>query len=371
MLAHPLSLGYQKADWSEIEKASVAAEMTDNLTSESPKSGGLVCAGIPDDGAVGAHLTEEFQPSFHFPNLLELPAAARAEIDGRNAINWFPLARKHEAVSPAFAINICAHLDAYSRALTAIDDEFGTSLPVFNHPRGVAMARRDVASLRLAETDLLAIPKLIHFRPRQTDAFQEAFATARFRYPVEVQPTTSRDRQDRLRISDPDDWRKLLVGDWSGRWYFMTQLAANATAGETRLRLCVTGRQWAARSYRDDGGAPGQPDGLDATLRQVVAAVMRLMPLDFWSMDLRLRPDGKLVLQDVSVGMTAPAPGRGLDPMRRATVALWTQAEPQLAQLLGAPKQWRRAPGEDYCPRAVLTRFGGRQPADMGERALN
>lgn len=334
-------------------------------------SAGLICAGIPDDGAVNVHLTEAFQPSFLFPNLLELPPAARARLDDVKAITWFPVDRIAQGPAPDHAINICAHLDAYSRALTAIDDLVGGGLPVFNHPRGVAMARRDVASLRLAETDLLAIPKLIHFRPRQTDSFQEAFATARFRYPVEVQPTTSRDRQDRLRISGPDDWRKLLVGDWSGRWYFMTQLAANATAGETRLRLCVTGHQWAARSYRDDGGAPGQPDGLDAKLRQVVAAVMRLLPLDFWSMDLRLRPDGRLVLQDVSVGMTAPAPGRGLDPMRRATVALWTQAEPQLAALLGAPRQWRQAPGEDYCPRAVLTRFGGRQPADMGERVLN
>lgn len=365
-LADPFTMSYQNAGHSETGKARVAADPT--LT---PRPAGLICAGLPDDAAISVFLDASHAPSFHFPNLLELPQAARTRLESRNAIKWFPLAQRHDGAPPGSAVNMCAHLDAYSKALTAIDDLVGTGLPVFNHPRAVAMARRDVASALLREVEGLGIPKLVHFAARQPEAFEAAFAAGKFRYPVEVQPTTARDRQDRMGITGPEDWSRLLVGDWSRRHYFMTQLARQPVADALRLRVCIVGNTWTARAYRDNGVAPDRPDGLDVTLRKAAVGAMRQLPLDFWSLDLRLRPDGKLALQDVSVGMTAPAPGRGLDPMRQASIELWARAGPQLDELIAAPARWRPAPPDAFALRTILTRFGGRQPADMGERVLH
>jgi glutathione synthase/RimK-type ligase-like ATP-grasp enzyme len=247
-----------------------------------------------------------------------------------------------------------------------LDDAFGTSARIFNHPRAVVASRRDKVSSLLAGIDGLEVPKCIRFVPKKSQDFQKAFADTGMAYPVLVRPAASQTGRGLVRVDSPFDWVKALESHWYGVPHFMTQYVEYKNAFShlyEKARVVVIGDQLFLRAYSTSPewlvkGLPkdlttseaidilngfnsfSAGDGGWSALRFVANEIKSRLPLDFFGIDLGVRGDGTFVLFEANVAMnilTTSAPKGPKEFIERIIIGL----EQPIKHYLEHPATWR------------------------------
>lgn len=342
---------------------------------EGGKGRGLVFEAVPESGQVRVRIDEAGRPKYLWPNRTLLPDAALDKLHKRAGHFFFPPPRPAERRGLSWIVNLCADADEYRGGLLGLDAAFGGTLPIFNHPRAVALTRRDLSAARLSGIEGLIVPRCHRFPAEETDSFQKAFSEGGFRYPVLVRPAASQTGRDLVRIDGPFDWPAVYRTHWFGKPHFMTQfhdtlgpegflkLRAGWFGGEMRIHSIKQSRHW--RINHDTGEtapddfAPREAELCDRLLAEgrlaaVMAALGERAAMDAIGADLGLMPDGRLVLFEANAAMTMVHPPAyyatpvAKDRLKRLHAPLRAAFEGAVDRFLA-----RAAKGEG-CPAAAL-----------------
>ena len=269
------------------------------------KGKGILFEAVPDNGQVGIRVGENGRVHCLFPNRIVLPDDILTKLRKDTVPFLYPPPKPIEYQGASWIVNMCADADEYRNALIGLDQAFGDKLPIFNHPRAVAMTRRDLSAKLLEGIPNLIVPKCVRFKADANNSFQKTFEAEGFKYPVLVRPATSQTGQDLVKIDTPFDWTKVYQTHWYGKHHYMTQFVDYSENGEfTKIRISVVGRDVALRSYRKSsswlikgmGGSDDEDinlllkqhqefDGWESAIK-VANDIASRVDLDFFGMDL-------------------------------------------------------------------------------------
>lgn len=196
------------------------------------------CA-VPDSGEVGVKISAAGLPIAVLPNRLAVPFALRDELTRSTQELWYP--RPPSANPPAvpWIVNHCADADDYRNGLIWLDETFGATTPIFNHPRAVARSRRDHSSAALRGIEGLTVPRTVRLRATSRTAFERCFAENGFAYPVLVRPSGVQTGKGLQKIDGPHDWDRAVNTEWFGQPHFMTEFVDFASADGIYLKARV------------------------------------------------------------------------------------------------------------------------------------
>ena len=187
------------------------------------KGKGILFEAIPDNGQIGALVGENGRAQYVWPNRIVLPDDILTKLKKDTVPFLYPPPKPIEYQGASWIVNMCADADEYRNALISLDEAFGDKLPIFNHPRAVAMTRRDLSAKLLEGIPNLIVPKCVRFKADANNSFQKTFEAEGFKYPVLVRPATSQTGRDLVKIDTPFDWTKVYQTHWYGKYHYMTQ----------------------------------------------------------------------------------------------------------------------------------------------------
>lgn len=336
---------------------------------------------IPDTGTTNAKLGSSGLPVATLPNRLDIASSIAKIIAAEASEFWFPAPATAQMRNAPWVLNTCADADEYLKALIWLDETLDPQVPIFNHPRAIALTRRDHSSRLLAGVDGLVVPKCVRFTASSPASFDQCFARNGFSYPVLVRPCRGQTGEGQVRVDGPEDWQHVVHSQWFGQPHFMTEFVDFATsAGEyLKARVLFVGKDvfirhvkgatfWSvhnnsAASLRNfDGREMGLIDelGKNETFRKLCLEIPNRTGLDFCGMDIGVDvATDRFVLFECNAAMSVffagkrdrrplrPGQGSERDASARAerAAALETPAEMAFAALLAAPARWRWAPG--------------------------
>lgn len=333
------------------------------ISSVSETRKGLIFCAIPDNGQITTTVGDSGTPQFHVPNTMILPDRLMKRMEEVARTVWFPPTKPVTHDNVAWVVNFCADADEYRKALRSLDQAFGATSPIFNHPRAVAMSRRDLMAQLLQGVQNLTVPRCVRFKADSPDSFAATFATHGFAYPVLVRPEGSQTGQGLHKIDGPQDWARLALSNGYGKWHFMTQFHDTRAANGRfcKVRASFVGGQWAIRAFRDEPdwlitGTVGSltPErhasikrNVDALLdnsafKSMLDEIGARVPLDFFGADIGVT-DGKFTFFEANAAMTMAKPsttGLTNDPIMQE---VYKTLEQRLIQHLLKPAEWRAA----------------------------
>lgn len=325
---------------------------------------GLFFRAIPGDGKVGVGIGVDGQPVTYWPNTLVLPTTLMTQVRTTARDYWYPQPEAETRLEGlSWAINWLTDIDDYPNALIALDDAFGTKLPIFNHPRSIAMTRRDLSSRLLQGIPNLTVPRCIRFEPRTASDFQQIFSESGFHYPVLVRPCKGQSATGLIKVDSPLDWARVLQTPWIGKAHFMTEFIdfRSVTGGYIRLRIAFVGETLVLRGYtkqsswlirRAWGDTPTLAD-IDLflekveefpawhKLHEICREVVARGKLDFWGIDLGMISENCFVLFEANAAMSILDPyGTPPDVMKRVQ-EYFNGLTGLVGNLIATPKRWR------------------------------
>lgn len=336
---------------------------TVNTSSPIETRKGLIFCAIPDNGQITTTVGDSGTPQFHVPNTMILPDRLMKRMEEMARTVWFPPTKPVTHDNVAWVVNFCADADEYRKALRSLDQAFGATSPIFNHPRAVAMSRRDLMAQLLQGVQNLTVPRCVRFKAENPDSFANTFATHGFAYPVLVRPEGSQTGQGLHRIDGPQDWARLALSNGFGKWHFMTQFhdTRSANGRFCKVRASFVGGVWIIRAFRDEAdwlitGTVGSltperhasikrnVDALlaDSAFKSMLDEIGARVPLDFFGADIGVA-DGKFTFFEANAAMTMAKPsttGLTNDPIMQE---VYKTLEQRLIQHLLKPAEWRAA----------------------------
>jgi hypothetical protein len=293
---------------------------------------GLIWKSLPDSRRVDVFLGENGAPLMRWSNWSVLPPSVLADL--AEVADQYWCEGSHDVTS-SFAnrwiVNTCADIDEYQDSLMHLDAVLGTCCPIWNHPRAVALTRRDLAPQVFGDIEGLQVPHVLRFAATHTGIFRQIFAEGGFVYPVLVRPASSQTGIGLVKVSSAEDWARLEQTHNLGRHYFMTQFVdyRDATGRFVKVRLCFVDETVSLREYGASGGwqigsggstGPSTETAIDRSitqllqrmdrfqnwtaLRRVCDEMVRRCPLNFWGVDLGVRADDSFVFFEANAAMT-------------------------------------------------------------------
>ena len=260
------------------------------------------------------------------------------------------------------SVNFMADADRYGLALRQAQElvkAMGT--PCFNHPSAVLATTRDGVARALDGVGGLLVPRTVRVTVNTLAQLKAAKEAAGIRFPVIVRLAGDHGGVSTARVNDEGDWEALNPLGWGGRPIYLTQFVdyADADGRYRKLRLVVVGGQVFARHQivsdnwlvhrRDralgsDAEEQAFMESFDAVhkprLLPMVQAVAKRLGLDYFGMDVSLRPDGSVLLFEANATMNLLSATTDEGPAWTAAVKAATEA---LYALLGQPRRWHGA----------------------------
>ena len=328
------------------------------------KNQGLLFSAIPDSQSVRARVSERGSVEYVWPNSLVLSEKLKKSLLGRSVKFYFPSPTPATFKNVPWIINTCADADEYSSGLLGLDDAFGSSAQILNHPRAVVASRRDKVASLLDGIDSLTVPKCIRFVPKKSQDFQKAYADAAMSYPVLVRPAASQTGRGLVRVDSPFDWVNVLNSHWYNTPHYMTQFVDFRNMSSKcfeKVRVVALGHQIFVRAYSraDEWFVNSVPTTvaeatqyLDAhssfssgeahwtTLARVAQEVCARLPLDFFGVDLGVRSDGNYVFYEVNAAMNILA-SSAKGGAKEVLGKIISRLEPEMKRYLDEPDAWR------------------------------
>lgn len=293
---------------------------------------GLIWKCLPDSRRVDVFLGDDGCPLVRWSNWTVLPPPVLTDLSKIADVYW---CEGNREVTSSFAdrwiVNISADLDEYRDSLLHLDSVLGTSCPIWNHPRAVALTRRDLAPQVFGGIEGLEVPHVARFAAGHTGVFRQVFAERGFSYPVLVRPVSSQTGIGLIKINSADDWVRLEQVTSLGRSYFMTQFVdyRDSRGRFVKVRICFVDETISLREYGVSGGwqigsggttSPSsdiaisisitqllqQMEGFQnwTVLRQICGEMVKRCPLNFWGVDLGVRSDNSFVFFEANAAMT-------------------------------------------------------------------
>lgn len=296
---------------------------------------GLIWRTLPDTGRAAVFLGPAGAPIVQWSNCIVLPPRLLARLVSDADEYWFDPQDRMDAFANRWIVNTAADIDEYDAALAALDDSLGQRCPIWNHPRAVALTRRDLAPEVFGGIEGLEVPKVARVAVTHPGAFREVFARERFRFPVLVRPVASQTGVGLVRIDSDGDFSRLEHFSNLGRVFFMTQFVdfRNAEGHHVKVRVCfvdgtISLREYGvSRGWQIGSGGSTSPAGQGAirqaidllldrmagfetwtALREICGQMIARCPLNFWGADLGVRSDRSFVFFEANAAMTMAVP---------------------------------------------------------------
>lgn len=296
---------------------------------------GLIWKGIPDSAKLDVFLGNDGSPRIRWSNRSVLPAPVLSDLAIDADEYWFADRDFAASFADRWIVNTLADIDEYRDSLAQLDAILGEKCPIWNHPRAVALTRRDLAPKVFGGIEGLEVPRVARFAVAHTDAFREVFEREGFTYPVLVRPVSSQTGIGLVKVSSAADWEPLEQFPSLGRIFFMTQFVdfKDERGRYVKIRVCFVDDTISLREYGvsggwqiGSGGATSPSSGAAVTrsidqllermrdfhnwmeLRAICGEMIRRCPLNFWGADLGVRSDRSFVFFEANAAMTMAVP---------------------------------------------------------------
>jgi hypothetical protein len=299
------------------------------------KGKGILFEAVPDNGQVGVRVGDNGRAVYIWPNRMNLPDDIQTKLRKDTVPFLYPPPKPIEYQGASWIVNICADADEYRNALIGLDQAFGDKLPIFNHPRAVAMTRRDLSAKLLEGIPNLLVPKCVRFKADASNSFQKTFEAEGFKYPVLVRPATSQTGRDLVKIDTPFDWVKVYQTHWYGKHHYMTQFVDFESADGSYLKarvLFIDGSHFVRHIKVGDGWKVHNANSIqrdsfvgrelelvaqlnaNAAFNKACAAVSARTALDFYGMDVGIDlAQNRFVMFECNAAMSVFFGGDGRD----------------------------------------------------------
>lgn len=314
---------------------------------------GIAFRCLPDRGVVRADMGADGMPKLRIPGQMDIAGFADPSLRRAYPEMWH---------APGVAVTLPARVDAVAnlvtsveycaRGLEALDAALPPDVPVFNHPRAVALTRHDMAGAVFAPIPGLAVPLMRRMVPDTPGDFQRTFSAGGFRFPVRVEPVWDDGENSPHHIAHPGDWQKIFARPWGRRPFVMVQL--DSGPAPMRLMLGMVGKFGHAEifSAADDAALPALPPSptpqMMQYVRHLMAGVQQCLPLDCWTLEVALA-EGRPRFERLVVGPPVVPPTGAPTPRNAAMRKLRDLMDRPLRKHLAQPGLWRRdaarAPG--------------------------
>ena len=324
------------------------------------KGKGILFEAVPDNGQIGVCVGENGRAQYVWPNRVVLPDDILTKLKKDTVPFLFPPPKSIEYQGASWIVNMCADADEYRNALIGLDQAFGDKLPIFNHPRAVAMTRRDLSAKLLEGIPNLIVPKCVRFKADAHNSFQKTFEAEGFSYPVLVRPATSQTGRDLVKIDTPFDWVQVYQTHWYGKYHYMTQFVdySQKHARFSKIRVSVIGSDWSVRAYReeDDWMITGSVSDItkeisdkmisaisyyssDAVFCDLVGEIMGRINLDFYGVDIGIGING-YVFFEANAAMTMAKPSSNALANNNLMSGIYSNIRRSLSLVLADKKMW-------------------------------
>jgi hypothetical protein len=324
------------------------------------KGAGIIFEAVPDDGEINVQVGQNRRPQYVWPNRMVLPNGILERLRKNSATFFYPPPSPIEYRGANWIINMCADPDEYHNALIGLDEAFGETLPIFNHPRAVALSRRDIVARQLKGVSHLTVPMSLRFTAHETRCFQKAFDAGGFKYPVLVRPATSQSGRGLLKIDTPFDWQKIYLTHWHKRSFYMSQFVDYRSAdgvyrkvrirfieGQPRIRGWQESRDWLLTGSRTEL-LDDRPGYLVDTIQSLATNEKFLkmreelacrLPLDFFGADIGVRGD-EFILFEATAAMTMASQSEDHEKTSPLMRRVYQEIEADLNRVLFLPQSW-------------------------------
>jgi hypothetical protein len=296
---------------------------------------GLIWRAIPDSKKLDVLLSEAGLPLVRWQNVSVLPEKILSELSKEADEYWGSDPEVAAAFSDRWILNTCADADEYCSSLIVLDRVLGDLCPIWNHPRAVALTRRDLAPIVFGGIEGLEVPQVVRFAALSTDVFRQVFIRKGFSYPVLVRPASSQTGIGMVKVSSEQDWAQLEQLPSLGRHFFMTQFVdfRDENGRFVKVRICFVDDSISLREYGISGGwqigsgghtSPSSDRAIShsidqlleqmrcfkdwTALRKVCGEMLRRCPLNFWGVDIGIRSDSSFVFFEANAAMTMAVP---------------------------------------------------------------
>lgn len=317
-----------------------------------PVRHGFALRCLPDRGVVRAVMGTDGSPKLRIPGMMEVPGLADPSLARVYREAWHSPGRPVALPARVEAVaNLITSVEDCAQSLCDLDAALPAGLPVMNHPRAVALTRRDMAEAVFSPLPGLAVPRMRRLIADAPDAFQHAFDAGRFRFPVRVEPVWDDGDNTPHLIANPGDWQKCFARPWGSRPFMLVQVEGPEVPW--RLVLGMVGKFGHAEIFNAaDRALPTlpPPTGPEITryVRHLMAGVQACLPLDCWTIEVALA-EGRPRLERLVVGPPVAVPSGTPAPRDVALRKLREVMDRPLRKLLAQPGLWRadaaRAPG--------------------------
>lgn len=200
---------------------------------------GLSFWALPDDRRLRVRLNKAGKVEFVRHNMLVLPQEASDYLSQNARDYWYPQSDTVTEQRPEWIINTCTDPDTFSDAMTWLDETYAATIPIFNHPKSIAMSSRERQAQQLTGIKNLVVPHCVRFRFETVQELVRTFEEGGFRFPVLVRPNELQTGQGMKRIDSHDDWEKLLYTRWFRRDHMMIQFEDSQTDEGIYLKVRV------------------------------------------------------------------------------------------------------------------------------------
>lgn len=325
---------------------------------------GLMFYALPDTKILPIEYGKNGKVEFIRLNLLELPQELGVDLAASTQEYWHPNPRGKPSATPDWIVNLCTDPDTYGQSMSWLDDTYGDTVPIFNHPRGLQQTTRDAQAARLDGIANLTVPRTVRFTFETVADLQRVFDQNGFAFPVIVRPNEEQRGRGMVRIDSAADWEKLLYSRWFRRPHLMIQFIDTQTAeggylktrvvfvgGKPFLRHVKAGPEWKVHNNPGQSfmGFPEREIDMidrlegDTSFMQICRDIGARVPLDFFGADFGVNLDaGQIVLFEANASMSVFFPRRsGLtkDEEKRRERLQETPAK-ALAKLIADPSRW-------------------------------
>ena len=317
-----------------------------------PRPRMLEIASIPDDNRLTInYMNMEEGAKFGYSGNIDLPEMEG--IDIRKLVLGGDEEKEAAYDIPDFAFNRICEADSNERSLHYADKIVtGNRIPVINHPARVLETKRDRIYQHYAGFEGIDVPRTVRFAPRCSREIREFIADEAIRMPFIFRPAGGHNQDNMILVESLDDIEKLERFAFDGRDYYFIEFVdcrdddgyyrkfrVVVVNGRIYPRHVFIGKEWKIGWNTAEKGEEFQLEEKDflenfhARLGERTLGNLQALcdaaGLDFFGLDLNLRPDGTLLLFEMNTCMAAFYHGGGrpyvkpfIDEIRAAVKSL-------------------------------------------------
>ena len=257
-------------------------------------------------------------------------------------------------------VNHMGDADCYIEALTqATGIVEGNNLSCFNHPRHVARLRRDTLGEIYGHIEGLIIPKCINLIATNVLNFHIILIENNLKYPVICRLAGTHGGKTQKLIPSAEAWSEIHEIPWHNSKVYLTEFVdyrdgdgfyrkqrVSVVGGEVIPRHGCLNYQWSVSAEDSPPETIEEEVQWNKTffekewpvLKERFKEIIQATKLDYFGIDYSLRPDGKILLFEITASMSMTRPFSS--PTHQAIEYIPKMIQDKLAGLLRKPSAW-------------------------------